>query len=266
MKDVEWMTEVIKVQIEQGVAIVKIDNPPMNVLSNQVLEELSIVFTELQQNNDVVTVILTGEGEVAFMGGADIKAFPSRIKGEDEETEQAVTAMAVFNLIEKLPKPTIAVLNGYTLGGGLELALTCDFRIAEEHAKIGLPEIKLGLIPGAGGTQRLPRIVGESKAKLIMFTGKSLSAEEAKELGIVEDIAAKGEGINSALQLANQFGKYSLQSLKRIKQAVNIGRELTLEEALHLEEQLFSEVMQTKDAKEGIQAFIEKRKAQFTHQ
>src|SRR5699024_9953518 len=218
------MIELLSVSKNNGVATVTITNPPMNVLSQQVVKELDEVFTKLETDPEVVSIILTGEGERAFMAGADIKEFPER------GTENSIPVHPVFNKIENIPKPTIAVLNGFTLGGGLELALTCDIRIAEDHAKLGLPEVLLGLLPGAGGTQRLPRLVGPSKAKEIMFTGNQLSAEEALNIGLVNKVVKKGEGIKTATKLAEHMASLSLQSMGRIKKLVNASNNLSLEE------------------------------------
>ncbi|RLL46844.1 enoyl-CoA hydratase [Oceanobacillus piezotolerans] len=255
------MVELLYVNKSNGVATVVIKNPPMNVLSQQVTKELDIVFGQLEEDNEVISIILTGDGEKAFMAGADIKEFPER----DAEKGDEIDTHTVFNRIENIPKPTIAVLNGFTLGGGLELALTCDIRIAENHAKIGLPEVNLGLLPGAGGTQRLPRIVGSSKAKEMMFTGSPVDAEEAHKLGIVNKVVPKGEGREAAEKLANKLANQSLQALSRIKRLVNVGSELPLEEGLEMEKQLFNDLFVTEDAKEGVSAFIEKRKPVFTH-
>lgn len=255
------MLEHLIVSKKDGIATVTIDNPPMNVLSQKVLKELGDVFTELKDDPEVISIILTGNGDRAFMAGADIKEFPEREKNKDN----LVDADKIFNIIENIPKPTIALINGYALGGGLELALTCDIRIAEEHAQVGLPEVKLGLLPGAGGTQRLPRLVGPSKAKEIMFTGDPLPAEEALQLGIVNKVVKKGEGIEEAEKFARKFVSLSLQAISRIKELVNVGSELPLEEGLKLEAQKFEEIFATEDAKEGVQAFIEKRKPEFKH-
>nr|WP_085991192.1 enoyl-CoA hydratase [Oceanobacillus senegalensis] len=255
------MAELLTVTIKNGVATVVIDNPPMNVLSTQVTKELDEVFQELKEDQEVISTILTGAGDRAFMAGADIKEFPDREKNKENQ----IDTHEVFNRIENIPKPTIALLNGFTLGGGLELSLLCDIRIAENHAKIGFPEVNLGLLPGAGGTQRLPRIVGASKAKEMMFTGDPLSAEEARSLGIVSQVVPKGEGKVVAEQLAQKLANQSLQSLSRIKHLVNVGSELPIEEGLQLEKQLFDDLFVTKDAKEGVRAFIEKRKPVFTH-
>ncbi|PWA09438.1 enoyl-CoA hydratase [Pueribacillus theae] len=255
--------EKISVTKNNGIATVVIDNPPMNALGDQVRTELLEAFKDLKADHEVVAIILTGAGERAFMAGADIKEFnesgnPHKNKPVEEEN--------VFNFIESIPKPTIALINGYALGGGLELALTCDIRIAEEHAKFGLPEVKLGLLPGGGGTQRLPRIVGPSKAKELMFTGDHIPAEEALQLNMISKVVPKGEGMKAAIQLAEKVANHSLQALSRIKRLVNEGSELPLDEGLVIERQLFSELFETKDAKEGISAFVEKRKPVFTHE
>ncbi|WP_455663113.1 enoyl-CoA hydratase-related protein [Pradoshia sp.] len=255
------MYTVIEMEKLENVAIVTIDNPPMNVLSNQVAEELCEAFAELENSDDVVSVILTGKGERAFMAGADIKEFPAMIEGN--QPDQRSKKGEVYHVVHAFPKPTIAYLNGHTLGGGLELALACDIRIASKMAQLGLPEVKLGLFPGGGGTQRLPRLIGEAKAKELMFTGNSITAEEALHLGIVNKIAENG--IEDALKMAAKIGRHSLQSLTRIKEAVNEGQEKTLTEGLALEAKLFKEVFETEDVKEGIRAFMEKRHPIFSH-
>lgn len=256
------MAQLLSVEKNNGVATVLIDNPPMNVLSNQVIRELNEVFSGLKVDDDVIAIILTGKGEKAFVAGADIKEFPER---KSTQPDQGPTVHEIFNMIEALPKPTIAVLNGYTLGGGLELALTCDIRVAEEHAQIGLPEVKLSLLPGAGGTQRLPRLIGPAKAKELLFTGDSLSANEAERIGIVNSVVPKGEGLAAGTKLAEKFAGHSLQSLSRLKELVNVMNEKPWSESLALEEKLFEELFSTEDAKEGINAFIEKRRPEFKH-
>lgn len=255
------MTELLSVTKQEGVAAVVIDNPPMNVLSAQVTTELDDVFHDLENDDTVIAIILTGAGERAFMAGADIKEFPDR----DGEEEKGKSIHEVFNRIAAIPKATIALLNGYTLGGGLELALTCDIRIAEDHVKVGLPEVNLGLLPGGGGTQRLPRVVGSAKAKEMMFTGDPVKAEEARELGIVNQVVGKGEGKETAEKLAKKLAGQSLQAVGRIKRLVNEGMEKPLQDGLKQEEALFQEVFATEDAKEGVQAFIDKRKPEFAH-
>jgi enoyl-CoA hydratase/carnithine racemase len=260
------MPELVRLEISEGIGIITIDNPPMNVLSGRVTRELQEVFLQIAENPSIIAIIITGAGNRAFMAGADIKEFPSWIgmekrdlKSKNNETHK------VLNLIYDLPKPTIALLNGITLGGGCELALTCDIRIAEEHIQIGLPEVKLGLFPGGGGTQRLPRLVGPAKAKELMFVGEPLSAEEALKIGLVNQIAETGKGMEAALSMAKKVAGYSLQALSRIKKAVNEGVQGSLESGLELESDLFAEIFATRDVKEGVQAFIEKRTPSFKH-
>ncbi|WP_347549962.1 enoyl-CoA hydratase [Pseudalkalibacillus hwajinpoensis] len=256
--------EKVSYEIQNHMAIVTINNPPLNVMSKQVSLELYEVFSKLETNEEAVTVILTGSGNKAFMAGADIKEFPEWI-GQTGFKDIVMETHRVLNYIDDFPKPTIAVLNGLTFGGGCELAMTCDMRVAEEHAQLGLPEIKLGLFPGGGGTQRLPRLIGEAKAKELMFTGEPVTAEEADRYGLVNHVVPSGQGMAYAQVLAAKMTGQSLQALSRIKRAVNKGAHLPIESAVELEAELFEEVFQTEDIKEGVQAFIEKRKPAFTH-
>ncbi|WP_191561839.1 enoyl-CoA hydratase [Metabacillus idriensis] len=258
------MNKLVTADKNGSIAIITINNPPLNVMNQQVTRELKECFRALKEDSEVVTVILTGAGEKAFMAGADIKEFPQLI-GKKGIKANFLKGHAFLNEIDQFPKPTIAVLNGLTFGGGCELALTCDLRIAEEHAQIGLPEIKLGLFPGGGGTQRLPRIVGDAKAKEMMFTGDPIDAREAERLGLVGSVVPKGEGIQKAIELANRISRHSLPALSKIKKAVDEGLNSTLLNGLDLEAGLFEEVFQTEDIKEGVQAFIEKRKPAFSH-
>ncbi|MFC5712321.1 enoyl-CoA hydratase [Thalassorhabdus alkalitolerans] len=258
------MGETVSLRKEQGIGIVTIDNPPLNVMNQQVTKELGEVFTDVERDKEIIAVILTGAGQKAFMAGADIKEFPESI-GKQGMKEDVMKTHQMLNQIDFLPKPTIAVLNGLTFGGGCELALTCDIRIAESHAQIGLPEVKLGLFPGGGGTQRLPRLIGEAKAKELMFTGEPVTAEEGVKLGLVNHVVPEGEGIKKATEMASKIAGYSLESLSRIKEAVDRGVETGLYNGLEKEAELFEEVFQTEDIKEGVQAFIEKRKPLFEH-
>lgn len=260
------MAKLVRAETSEGIAIVTIDNPPMNVLSKQVVAELDEVFTRLEEDCDVLVVILTGAGNEAFMAGADIKELPFWLEMDKDSIKKTTKDIhRVLNGIYNLSKPTIAVLNGITFGGGCELALTCDIRIAEEKVKLGLPEVKLGLLPGAGGTQRLPRLIGEAKAKELMFTGDPLTAEGAYKIGLVNKVTANGEGVRVALEMAKKMAGYSSQALSRIKQAVNNGVNTSLEFGLEMETELFSEIFATEDAKEGIQSFINKRPPNFKH-
>ncbi|MCM2534253.1 enoyl-CoA hydratase [Neobacillus pocheonensis] len=252
----------VKVEKQDQIAIVTIDNPPMNALSAAVKEELRETFFQINADDEVLVVILTGAGQKAFMAGADIKELPQRI-GNANLVPQTMRNHEMFNSIDFSLKSTIAVLNGYTLGGGCELALTCDLRIAEEHAFLGVPEVKLGLLPGAGGTQRLPRLIGEARAKELLFTGNHISAEEAMRIGLVNRVVPTGEGLEAAIKLARKICNNSPSALKNIKQAVDEGLELPFMKALENEAELFQDLFLKEDVKEGVQAFLEKRKPQF---
>lgn len=260
------MNKLVHLEKDDGIAIITIDNPPMNVLNGQVSNELEKVFLQIAKDPEVISVILTGAGNRAFMAGADIKEFPQILEmGKEEFKKVNLNTHQVFNLIQNFPKPTIALLNGITFGGGCELALTCDIRIAEEHVQIGLPEVKLGLFPGGGGTQRLPRLVGESKAKEMMFIGDPISAEDALKIGLVNRVVPSGEGMNEVLTMAKKISGYSLLSLNAIKQAINEGMNTSFELGLDLEGDLFADVCKGEDVKEGVNAFLEKRTPKFIH-
>lgn len=256
------MTQVVHTETQDGYAVVTINNPPMNVISSQVFKELDQAFGELKEDSAVNAVIVTGQGDKVFAAGADIKEFPQLI-GQPGLKANFLETHAILNRIDNFEKPVIAMLNGLTFGGGCEVALCCDIRIAEEHAQIGLPEITLGLFPGGGGTQRLPRLVGEAKAKELMFTGEAVTAAEAEKIGLVNRVAASGEGMEAARKMAKRIGRFSLPALSRIKRAVDEGLEMTIEQGTELEAGLFEEVFQTEDVQEGVKAFIEKRKPAF---
>ncbi|MFJ7365245.1 enoyl-CoA hydratase [Peribacillus frigoritolerans] len=258
------MAKLLKVVKENKLAVITIDNPPLNVISKQVFRELGETFDALSKDTETVAVLITGEGNIAFAAGADIKEFPSMM-GNPNMKDLVKESHAVLTKIEQFPKPTIAVLNGLTLGGGCELALACDLRVAETHVQIGLPEVKLGLFPGAGGTQRLSRLVGNAKAKEIIFTGDPLAAEEAEKIGLVNNVVEQGSGLSEAKILASRMTRHSLQALSRIKKAINEGSEATLEQGLEIETNLFEEIFQTEDVKEGVSAFLDKRKPAFVH-
>ncbi|SER86883.1 enoyl-CoA hydratase [Psychrobacillus sp. OK032] len=260
------MGELVRFEVKDGIATVIIDNPPMNVLSRQVTTELGKVFHEIAEDPKIVVVILTGAGSRAFMAGADIKEFPQLLDVEKEELRESHRkSNVVLNFIANLPKPTIACLNGYTFGGGCELALACDIRIAGDKTQLGLPEVKLGLFPGGGGTQRLPRLIGEAKAKELMFLGDPIFADEALKIGLVNQVVPEGKGMEAAQSMAKKIAGYSLEALSRIKISVNDGLDQTLQAGLELEANLFADIFSTEDAREGVQAFIEKRSPIFKH-
>ncbi len=257
------MSKWVRIEKEEGIAIVTIVNPPMNVLSQSVTEGLLQCFQELRADADVGVVVLTGDGERAFMAGADIKEFPEAVGSPGVAYELAQRLHEMMNLIDGFPKPTIAALHGFTLGGGLELALTCDMRICDDESVLGLPEIKLGIFPGGGGTQRLPRLIGEARAKEMMFTGDPITAQAAAQIGLVNRVVPKGDSLNAAKELAHVIANRSSAALALVKRAIDEGGEMSLVHGVQVEAKLFDEVFQTEDCQEGIRAFIEKRKPIF---
>ncbi|MFJ7973439.1 enoyl-CoA hydratase [Psychrobacillus sp. NPDC096389] len=259
--------QVVSWSLQQNIAQIVIDNPPVNILSADVIEQLNLVVDEIEKDPNVKVVIITGAGEKAFVAGGDIKGFPAWIgNGVEEAKQNSLWLQQPLNKIEQLPHPTIAAINGLALGGGCELALSCDIRIAEEHIKIGLPEVKLGLFPGAGGTQRLPRLIGKARAKEMIFTGEPISAEEAERIGLVNHVVAKGKSVEKAIEIASKITNYSSLPITFAKQAIDVGYEQALEKGLVTEATYFGHVFQTKDVQEGVEAFIEKRKPNFTNQ
>lgn len=256
--------EQVLLHIEEGIAVITINNPPLNILDANVVNGLLQVTTDIRNHDEVKVVVLTGQGTRAFMAGGDIKSFPELIgKGEEVAYQGSKFLQEPLDAIMNLPCPTICVLNGLALGGGCELALSCDVRIAEEHMEIGLPEVKLGLFPGAGGTQRLPRLIGVSKAKELIFTGHPVPAAKALEIGLVNEVVKTGEGMQAAYTLARKMSRHSAKALQYAKHAIDEGLNGSLEEGLETEARYFGKVFQTEDVKEGVSAFMEKRRAVF---
>lgn len=252
---------------EEGrVATLTVANPPLNVLSSGVVDALGDAVARIADDPGVSVVVLTGAGNRAFVAGGDIKKFPRYLEGNADAVREGTRGLhALFGALEALDQPVIAAINGLALGGGCEMAMACDIRIAEEQAKIGLPEIKLGIFPGAGGTQRLPRLIGAAKAKEMMFTGEPLSAEAAYHAGLINKVVPQGRVLSDAQGLAARIAEVSLPALARIKRCVNEGKELNLTQGLELEKDCFAQVFQTRDAKEGVEAFIQKRPPRFLH-
>ncbi|UJL45532.1 enoyl-CoA hydratase [Virgibacillus sp. NKC19-16] len=256
------MSQLVTYKKENGIAVITIDNPPLNVLNQQIQKELKEITAEIKNDKEVVCVLLTSTGDKAFMAGADIKEFP-QMMGNPNMRNDVMFMHSMLNDLDNLPKPTIAVLDSLTFGGGCELALTCDIRVAEEKTQLGFPEIKLGLFPGGAGTQRLPRLIGEAKAKEMMFTGDPITSDEAERIGLVNHVVPNGQAYEKAMNLALQIASKSIQPLSRIKKAVDEGLEMSLTEGIEKEADLFEEVFQTEDVKEGVGAFIDKRKPHF---
>jgi enoyl-CoA hydratase len=254
--------ETITLDLSSDVGILTINRPAkLNALNIQVHRELKECLTELHRS-DLKGLILIGEGEKAFIAGADIGEMKPMNNAEAEAFSELGQQVTV--LLETLPFPTIAAVNGFALGGGFEMAMSCDFIFASKNAVFGLPEVKLGLIPGFGGTQRLVRIVGERRAKEIMFSGRNISSEEAKNLGIAlevfEDKVKLLEGCQNWFQLARGNSNYAIA---RAKETLRIGAEKSLEEGLKVEAKAFGKIFQTEQMIEGTSAFMEKRKANF---
>lgn len=256
----------VELRKENQVATLTIANPPVNALSSEVTSGLLRHLEELAGDNEVRVLIVTGAGDKVFVAGADIKEFPGLLKGKAGLAwEFARSGHKMFNALDDFPKPVIAAVNGLALGGGCELALACDIRIAADTAQLGLPEIKLGLFPGGGGTQRLPRLVGEAKAKELMFLGDPISAREALQIGLVNRIVPAQELAGETMKLARELASRPGVALNLIKQAVDRGAQVSLEEGLKIEADLFDRVFLTEDVMEGVKAFIDKRKAEFKH-
>ena len=241
-------------------AILTLDRPEaLNALSFAVLEQISQAFDEVAKS-PARALIVTGAGEKAFCAGADIK----ELRGRDMMATKrgAEFGQAVFAKLDKLPIPSVAAINGYAFGGGLELAMACTFRVATPNAKMGLPEIKLGLIPGYGGTQRLPRLVGEARALEMIMTGRTVGGEEAERIGLVNKVV-EGDAVEGAIAFARTFTCYSLPVLGFARDAVRRALDLPIHEGLKIEADLSTLAFRTADAEEGMAAFAEKRKAEF---
>jgi enoyl-CoA hydratase len=243
------------------VAIVTINRPDkMNALNIKTREEGAAVLDELRDDDSVGVVVFTGAGEKSFIAGADIAEFA----GRTALTQRAVMlGRSLFTAIDTFPKPIIAMINGYCLGGGCELALACDLRIASERASFGQPEINLGIIPGGGGTQRLTRLVGEGKSMELILTGKIIKAQEAFEIGLANMIVAPDELENKTMEIANQIAEKSPIALRMAKDAVKIASRSNLDEGLRREVDLFALCFSSEDKDEGVNAFLEKRKPEF---
>jgi enoyl-CoA hydratase len=247
--------------IEEKLAWVTIDNPPLNALNNALVDELSAVFEELETNDDVQAVILRGGGERAFVAGADIKQFPSMDRAVAEKFSSR--GQEVFNQIEDFKGPVIAAIQGFALGGGCELAMACDIRIASEDAKFGQPEVGLAIIPGYGGTQRMPRLIRPGKAKELIYTGEIIDANEALRIGLVDRVVKGEELLDAARKLAATILSKGPLAIRAAKKAINEGLALPLREGLKLEAHYFGPLFSTEDKDEGALAFLEKRKPNF---
>jgi enoyl-CoA hydratase/carnithine racemase len=251
----------VNFQVEDHIAIVTIDRAPVNALNRQVEEEIQAVFEEIGAASGIGVVILTGGGKKAFMAGADIKDILG--KNPEDGAEMSTSTQQLLLKIENFEKVVIAAINGMALGGGTEVAMACDIRVIDESAVMGFPEVGIGLFPGAGGTQRLPRLVGLGKAKELILSGDPIDAMEALRIGLVERTAPKGEVLNEAKKLATRILSRGPVAVKNAKRAMNEGVNMAYQDAFSRETQLFSALFETADMVEGVKAFIEKRKPDF---
>ncbi|MGH9535046.1 MAG: enoyl-CoA hydratase/isomerase family protein [Terriglobales bacterium] len=254
--------ENVRVEVQAPLARVTLDRPAkLNALNGQTIDELAQVFAQLRGDAAVRAVILTGAGEKAFAAGADIAELArlEPIAGRD----YGLRGQALLREIELFPKPVLAAINGYALGGGLELALACTFRLASETARLGQPEVKLGLIPGYGGSQRLPRLIGAGRALEMLLTGEPLTAAEALACGLVNHVYPAAELLGKSEELARKIAANAPLAIRLCLEAVRRGAESHTEEALYLESSLFSLLCTSEDMKEGTRAFLEKRAPRF---
>ncbi len=251
----------VKVEREGSVATLTIDRQDkLNAISPQVVEELGQSLLELE-SEPPTAIVLTGAGEKAFVAGADISEMSQMSAVEAKRfAEIGHPAMA---LLDRSPVPTIAAVNGFALGGGCEIALACDMRIAAENALFGFPEVGLGILPGMGGTQRLPRLIGPGLANELIFSGRRVEAAEAKEMGLVNRVVAQGEALNAAQQLATEISKNGPLAVRYAKAAANKAFDVDIVSGLEYETDQFALLFSTEDAKEGMGAFSEKRKPEF---
>jgi enoyl-CoA hydratase len=258
------MGEFISTEQAGAVAVVTIDHPPVNALSAPLLEELEAEIDRLDHDDGVRAIVLEGAGERAFVAGADISEFPSLRAAATEESGSARGIQKLGGRMDAAHKPFIAAIHGFCLGGGLELAMCCDIRIASEDAQLGQPEIKLGLIPGGGGTQRLPRLVGLGRAHLLNMTGEFIDARTAYDWGLVERVVPKDELVDTARGLAKTIAERSPVAIGVLRELARTTRDLPLEEGLRREADGFRRCLASEDGAEGVAAFLEKREPQFT--
>lgn len=260
----EYSNLLLELDLESGVALLTINRADkLNALNRTLLSELSLALDEVSSTEDVRALVITGAGSKAFVAGADIAEIAAL---DDAEAGEAFAryGQEVFAKIERMTIPVIMAINGYALGGGCELALCGDIRIAADTAQLGQPEINLGVIPGYGGTQRLARLIGRDRAKGIIFTGERVGAEDAYRLGLVDRVVPQAELVDEAVSLAKNLAAKAPRAIALAKMAINEGISLPLDDALELEAQLFGQAADTQDRREGAAAFLEKRQPRWS--
>jgi enoyl-CoA hydratase len=252
----------VRVERDGPVAVITIDRPDkLNALNEQVRREIMEAVDELAQDDAVKVAVLHGAGEKAFVAGADVAEFADRSAVEQREVYKH---RRVYDALADFPKPLIAAVHGYCLGGGSELALACDLRVADRTARFGQAEIRIGLIPGAGGTQRLARLVGPGQAMRIALTGDLVDAEEAHRIGLVEFLVDEGEHVDKAMEIAGRMARWSPVALRLVKRSVRHALETPLTAGLEYEKELFLAAFGSDDGREGVRAFVEKRDPEWT--
>lgn len=255
------MSETILLAREGRVAVLTVNRPDkLNALNDQVREDLLAALAEIETDAEIGAVVITGADEKSFVAGADIGEFAGR---SPFDQRHAMRFPRIFDVMSSFPKPVIAMINGYCLGGGCELAMSCDLRIASDKASFGQPEIKLGLIPGGGGTQRLPRLVGLGHAMRLILTGDKIDAEEALRIGLVEVVVPHEELRTRTLELATRIAAMSPLTVRVAKEALRASERLAIEEGILYERDLFCLCFSTEDKQEGVAAFLEKRAPQW---
>ena len=258
------MAEFVSTKQDGAVAVVTIDHPPVNALSAALLEELEQELGRLDEDEGVRAIVLRGGGERAFVAGADISEFPSLRESASQEGGSARGIQRLGAHMDAADTPFVAAIQGFCLGGGLELAMCCDVRVAAEDAQLGQPEIKLGLIPGGGGTQRLPRLVGLGRALLLNLTGDFVDGRTAYEWGLVERVVAQEDVLEAALGIARTIAQRSPHAVAVLRELARTCRDLPLEEGLRREAEGFRRCLASVDGLEGVTAFLEKREPRFT--
>ena len=248
------MTDLVRLEVEAGIGTIRIDRPPMNALNIEVQEGLRAAAAEASERRDVGAVIVYG-GEKVFAAGADIKEMAAM--SYTDMVERSGALQSAFTAVARIPKPTVAAVTGYALGGGCELALACDFRVAGDNARLGQPEILLGLIPGAGGTQRLARLVGPARAKELIFSGRFVAADEALRIGLVDEVVDAADVLAAARRRVESYVGGPAFALRAAKEAIDRGVEVDLDTGLEIERMQFAGLFATRDREIGVASFVE---------
>ncbi len=255
------MDKAVLLDRDDRVAILTINRPDkLNALNEEVRNLTLQYLEEIEKDDSIGAVVITGAGDKSFIAGADIKEFEGRSPFDQRE---AMRFPRVFDVMANFPKPVIAMINGFCLGGGCELSMSCDIRIASDRARLGQPEIKLGLIPGGGGTQRLPRLVGLGQAMRLILTGDMIGAEEAQRIGLVDEVVPHDELREKTLALAKKIASQSTLTVRVAKEAMRASERMSIEDGITYERDMFCLCFSTEDKQEGVDAFLAKRKAEW---